>query len=248
MDLLSGRILGFVLVLTRVSTFLGTMPIFSWPSIPQVVKVSLAILLTVFFATIVPVVPGQVSTMGAMLAIVNEAIYGFALGLAATLLFSVIRVAGTIIEQEMGLNMSEVFDPITGEPAQAVSTFLEMVFILLLLSANVHHVLLSVLSHSYEAFPIGSSPDIAVLAGGVISAGTQMLTLALQFAAPVLAASMVLMVILAIASRLIPEMDIFFFSLPLKIGLGLLMLAILLPYVDSYVWEFAMLVRKLLPA
>jgi flagellar biosynthesis protein FliR len=75
-----------------------------------------------------------------------------------------------------------------------------------------------------------------------------MLETSLKLAAPILAASLVLMVVLAIISRIIPEMDIFFISLPFKIGLGLLMMAILLPYVDSYVWEFATMLKKLVPA
>jgi flagellar biosynthesis protein FliR len=159
----------------------------------------------------------------------------------------VVKVAATIIEQEMGLTMAELFDPLTGEPAQAVSMFLEMVFILLLFSANIHHLFLTAIAKSYVSFPIGSTPDIATLLTGIISAGSQMLMLAFQLAAPLLAASLVLMVVLAIASKVMPDMDIFFISLPLKIGLGLVMVAFMLPYINAYLGEFAHLINKLLP-
>ncbi|MDO8302727.1 MAG: flagellar biosynthetic protein FliR, partial [Sedimentisphaerales bacterium] len=66
-------------------------------------------------------------------------------------------------------------------------------------------------------------------------------------AAPLLAASLVLMVVLAIAARVMPDMDIFFISMPLKIGLGLVMITFMLPYITSYVQQFAHLINKLLP-
>jgi flagellar biosynthetic protein FliR len=248
MELVASNILAYMLVLTRVSTFFVTMPIFNWPAIPTFIKLSMAMILTVFFTSVTPIPAGlPTNNIEAAILILNEAIYGFALGLAATMLFSVIKLAGNIIEQEMGLNMSEILDPITGEQAQAVSVFLEMVFILLLFSSNIHHLLLGALAKSYHTFPIGSTADITRLLTGLIAAGSEMLTVALQLSAPILAASMVLMIVLAIASKIMPDMDILFISLPFKIGLGLLALAFFLPYMQTYVSQFANLLNRLLP-
>jgi flagellar biosynthetic protein FliR len=249
MDVIFPKLLGFVLVLTRVSAFFVSIPLFSWPAIPTNIKIAMALLITIFFSIVTPL-PANITQIGyieAALIITNESIYGFALGLAATMLFLAVKVAATIIEQEMGLTMAELFDPLTGEPAQAISMFLEMVFILLLFAANIHHLFLTAIAKSYASFPIGSTPDIATLLNGIISAGSQMLAIAFQLAAPLLAASLVLMVVLAIASKVMPDMDIFFISLPLKIGLGMVMVAFMLPYINSYLGEFAHLINKLLP-
>ncbi|OHB57540.1 MAG: flagellar biosynthetic protein FliR [Planctomycetes bacterium GWF2_50_10] len=249
MEFLVAKLLGLLLVLTRVSAFFVSMPLFEWPAIPAAVKVAMAMLLTIFFAMVMPLGfnPGDMSLLQAGLLICYEAIYGFALGLATTMLFSTVKLAGTIIEQEMGLSMAEVLDPLTGEPGQAISTFLEMVFILLLLSANFHHWLLAALGSSFECFPIGSIPDITMLVTGVIQAGSDMLLYGFKLAAPMLAASMVLMIVLAIASKIMPEMDILFISLPIKIALGLVILALLLPYFNSYVYEFMRMMKNILP-
>jgi hypothetical protein len=48
-----------------------------------------------------------------------------------------------------------------------------------------------------------------------------------------LAAFLLLMVILAVLARIVPEMNILFISLPLRVGLGLLMAAAFLPFDDS---------------
>ncbi len=85
-----------------------------------------------------------------------------------------------------------------------------------------------------------------MLLSGIISTGSQMLVLALKLAAPLLAASLILMFVLAISARVMPDMDILFLSLPLKIGLGIIMIIFMLPYIDFYVLEFGRLMNKLL--
>jgi len=74
-----------------------------------------------------------------------------------------------------------------------------------------------------------------------------MLMAGLKLAAPLLAASLLLMVVLAVLARLVPEMDILFISLPMRVGLGLLMVAAFLPFISMFVAEFAELMGKLAP-
>jgi flagellar biosynthetic protein FliR len=62
-----------------------------------------------------------------------------------------------------------------------------------------------------------------------------------------LAAFLVLMVALAVLARIVPEMDILFISFPLRIGLGLLMVAMFLPFLAGFVAEFADWMGKLVP-
>ncbi|MHC4216798.1 MAG: flagellar biosynthetic protein FliR, partial [Planctomycetota bacterium] len=52
MDLLAGKMLGFILVLTRIGAFFSVSPVFSWQAIPMKVKMSMAILASIFFSSI----------------------------------------------------------------------------------------------------------------------------------------------------------------------------------------------------
>jgi len=167
--------------------------------------------------------------------------------LIAAIVFLAVKFAGEIIEQEMGLTFAEIVDPLSGEGGQALSTLLEMLFILLFLSANGHHLLLLTISKSFEAFPAGSIPTAAVLTEGVIKGGSTMLMAGLRLAAPMLAAFLLLSITLAVLARIAPEMDILFTSFPLKIGLGLIMTAVFIPFINSFVSEFADWMGKLLP-
>jgi len=250
MELMLEKLLGFVMVLTRISAFFMLLPVFGWKTIPLRIKVAVTVLLAIFFSIITPnqvAGPKQVSLLKAMLLIANEATYGLALGLIIVCIFSVIQLAGRIIEGEMGLTMAQILDPLTGEETESLGSLLEMIFIILFLSANGHHLFLLIISRSYEAFPAGSIPTIPVLASGIIKAGSAMFLASLRLAAPMLAAFLLLLVVLAVLARIVPEMDIWFISFPLRVGLGLLMAAIFLPFINGFVAELADWMAKLLP-
>jgi len=240
---------GFALVLTRISAFFLILPVFGWQAIPVRIKVAATILLSVFFGAVNPLAVDvtTISTVKAVLLLASEATYGLALGLIVTLLFTVVKLSGQIIERQMGMMMANVLDPMTGETARPLGSLLEMIFILLFLGANGHHLFLLIISKSYAAFPAGTVPTTAILAKGVIMAGSAMLIAGLRLAAPMLAAFLVLMVALALLARLVPEMNILFISMPVRMGLGLIMCTTFLPFINGYVTEMAGWMSKLLP-
>lgn len=243
------KLLGFALVLTRISAFFLVLPVFGWRNIPIRVKVSTTILLALFFSMIMPstIDASQVSTLKAVLLLANEATYGLALGLIVSVVFSAVKLGGRIVERQMGMAMAQILDPLTGERARPLGSLLETIFIILFLAANGHHLLLLIISRSYEAFPVGSIPTISVLTGGTIKATSIMFLAGLRLAAPILAAFLLLMVVLAVLARIVPEMNILFISLPLRVGLGLLMAAMFLPFINGFLGEFADWMGKLLP-
>ncbi|MHC5061156.1 MAG: flagellar biosynthetic protein FliR [Planctomycetota bacterium] len=249
MELLAGKMLGFILVLTRIGAFFASSPVFSWQAIPQKVKVCLAVLSAIFFSSLIscPVNSNDVSLLAAGLMMANEAIYGLCLGFIAVMIFGAVKLSARIIERQMGLSMAQILDPLSGESGQPVGLLMEMIFILLFLSANGHHLLLLTVSKSYESFPIGSAPDISRLLNGIIEALSTMLVLGLKMSGPILASFLLLMVILAVLARIAPQMNILFLSLPIRVGLGLLMVGIFLPFVNNFIKDFAVWMDKLIP-
>ena len=241
-------LLGFALILTRISAFLLVLPVFGWQTVPIRLKAALAIFLSLFFYAVTPRgAPPDVSVLAAIILLAGEAAYGLALGLIVMLLFSSVQISARIIEQQMGLTMAEIIDPVTGEETSPLSTLLETIFVLLFLSANGHHLFLLILSKSYEAFPPGTVPTMGVLAGGVIETGSAMFIACLRLAAPMLAAFLILMVALALLARLVPEMNILFVSMPVQVALGIFLAAVFLPFLGGFVSEMATWMAKLLP-
>ncbi|GAJ06906.1 unnamed protein product, partial [marine sediment metagenome] len=128
MELMIEKLLGFVMVLTRISVFFLVLPVFGWKSIPVRIKVAMTVLLTIFFSMITPLAieSREVSVLEAILLLINEATYGLALGLIVYLVFATVKFSGRIIERQMGLAMAEILDPLTGERAQPLGMLLEM--------------------------------------------------------------------------------------------------------------------------
>jgi len=257
MDLTIGKLLDFAMVLTRISAFFLVLPVFGWKSIPVRIKVALVILLSIFFCLAAPFAirsdawaqrsGQQISILEVILLLSNEAIYGLAMGIVAVCLFATVKFCGRIAERQMGLAMAQILDPLTGETGQPLAMLMEMIFVLAFLSANGHHLFLLAVSRSYEAFPAGSIPTISMMIGGIVKAGSTLLMAGLRLAAPMLAAFLLLMVVLAVLARIAPETNILFISLPLRVGLGLMLAALFIPFVNGFVSEFADLMGKLMP-
>ena len=241
--------LGFMLVLTRIGAFFSISPVFSWQAIPMKIKMSMAVLTSIFFSSInsCTLSAGDLDVIEITLMMANEAIYGLSLGLVASMLFAVVKLAARIVERQMGLSMAQVLDPLSGESGQPLGMIMEIIFVLLFLSANGHHIFLFTISKSYDVFAIGSTPTIAVLLEGIITAGSTMMMLALKMSAPIFAAFLLMMVVLAIMARAAPEANILFLSLPLRVGLGLLMVGTFLPFISNFIAEFTKFMDKLLP-
>lgn len=249
MDFLAGKMLGFILILTRISAFFAASPLFSWTAIPIRSKVIIALITSAFFAMLTPCrfTTDNTPFMQIILLASNEFFYGLALGLVAYCLFSVVRVAGRIVERQMGLNMANVLDPFSNEQGQPLGLLIEVFFIFLLFSTNSHHLLVQVLGRSFQSFGPGFCPEAGVLATSVITASSMLLMLALQMAAPILAAFLLLMVVLAFMARVSPETNILFLSLPLRVGMGLILAAVFIPFLVNFITTFTTWLNRLIP-
>jgi flagellar biosynthetic protein FliR len=230
-------LLPFALLLARISGMVATLPVLSFPAVPVVVRVGLALTLTIFMGMHTPVPTGSLHWLGAVVLVGGEVVIGVALGLMVRLVYQAVRQAGAIAAQQMGLTMAQIVDPTSGEQGDPIGTFFDITFLLLFLAAGGHHLLIGLIGRSYSVLPVGQLPEAGVLAEGVTAAGSAMLLLALKLAAPMLAAFLALGVMLALLARVLPEMNILMTSLPLRVGLGFLMAAAMLPLIDTFVTD-----------
>ena len=239
-------LLPFVLVISRVGAFVGVSPVFGWRALPWVVRSGIALLLTIFFASILPPasLPVPVHWFGAIVLIFKEAIVGLALGLATRLIFSIIRQGALIAARQMGVADAGIFDPVSGDTSQPIATLFEMIFTVLFLSAGGHRILLMVLGRGFDLFPIAGDLNIPVLAGGVLKAGSEMLLFALKLAAPVLGGFLILAVLLSVLAKALPEMNILLVSFPLRVGMGLFMAAAIMPTLNTFAVELARMMNR----
>ncbi len=234
-------LLPFGLLLGRVSAFFAVLPIFGGRGLPVRIRAAMALLMTVFFAKVLPYPQGlaDLHWLSASILMTREIICGLALGLSCRLLFLAAQQGGQIAGRQMGIMDAGVFDPTSGERTAPIGLLVEMTFTLLFLTAGGHRLLILTIARSYEVFPSAQTPDAAVLAEAVLRAGATMLLFALKLAAPMLAAFVVLSVVLGVLARVLPEMNILLASFPLRVGLGLFMAAQMVPLLGVFTNELA---------
>lgn len=238
-----------MMIMTRISAFFLVLPIFGATAVPNRIKITVILILSVFFSVYMPceINVYNVSLLQAVLLLSAQLCCGLMLALIIVMIFSVVKIAGGMAEREMGLTMSEILDPLSGEGGQPVALLLEMIFILIFLSANGHHFFLQIMHRSFIVIPPGQFGDIAVMTDAIVKAGSAMLIAGLRLSAPILGAFLLLMIVLAVLARIAPEMNILFISFPLKIGLGFIMLTAFVPFLQGFVTEFSEWMAKLLP-
>ena len=234
-------LLPLLLVFVRMAAFIGFMPLFSWVALPRVSRVGLVLLLTVFFAAHMPrpTVPPDVDLLTAFILILQEATTGVAIALAARLIYLAVQQGAMMAAQQMGFGDPGIFDPVTGTPSRPLASVFEMIFALLFFGIGGHHLLLAIMFRSFEVFPLAGGVNVPALAGGIAESSSQMLTFALELAAPVLAAFLIIGTLLALTARVMPEMNILLASFPLRVGLGLLMALAIMPSMQVFTEELA---------
>ena len=251
MEPVVARVIPFVLILGRISAFFAVLPLWSFRGVPMHIRAALALIVSLVFAFLLPVAPATAvpnHLLGAALVLVREMLCGLALGLAVALVFAAIRQTGEIIQMQMGLADAEIIDPLSGNESEPVGLLFEMAFLVLFLAAGGHHLLLAMIMRSYEAFPIGQTPSVAVMASAILQAGSLMLVFGLKLAAPLLAGFLLLAVALAVLARALPEMNILLASLPLRVGLGFILAAALVPALGDFTAQIADWLNRFLPA
>jgi flagellar biosynthetic protein FliR len=216
----------------------------------MIVRAGIAITVSLFMAMVVPLRHFALGTgMGAAgLLMAQEMVVGLALGLAASLLFLSVRQGAAIMGQQIGYQDAGVIDPTNNDEFGSLEMLFEVAFMVFFLMGGGHHMLISIIGKSYGPFPMAAPPDMGVLVQGVIEAGSTMLLFALKLAAPLLAAFFVLSVVLAVLARVLPEMNILILSFPLRIGLGLMMAAAILPTLSSMTAELGNWMNRFLEA
>lgn len=210
---------------SRVTGLLVVAPFFGSAAVPPRVKVGLAFLLTAFMAPLVPAPPAALSPAALLVILPGEFAIGFLLGLTLQLIFEAGQIAGQVCGVQMGYSLASLMNPDNSQADSGVlSTFYELIVLLLFLQLGVPHWLLRGLGRSFEYLPPGhfslTWPAVHALfefSGGMFVAG-------LQIAAPVVVASLFADAALGFIGKASPQLPVLFVGISIKNLLGLALL------------------------
>lgn len=232
------QVMYFFLIFVRISTIIALLPIFGSWSIPFQLKVGFSLLLSIIlFSTILASginTAVSFSTGLFVLLIIKEVMVGLAIGFVASLLFTAVQFAGMLTDTEMGFGFVELVDPFSDEPITVLGQFQVIIFTILFLLLNGHYFLILAIQKSFELVPL---MGVNFSGGSMMSHLTNLFAnifiLAFKFAAPVYVTLFLTELALGVVARTVPQINIFFVGMPLKIFIGLMTTILVLPMLAS---------------
>jgi flagellar biosynthesis protein FliR len=209
-----------MLLMCRVGGLLLIAPLFAGKQVPMRLRTAIMLL---FAVVLVPVARAHLEGPPAITPVTfaSETLIGFALGMGSAIVIAAASAAGDVMAIQMGLAGAAVMDPMTNIQVPVLGQFMTAFATLLLLAGGGHLVMLQGLGSSLDLIPLGVVPDLS--AGVLVMAkmGGQLVSLGVMFAAPVMAATMLTNVALAILTRAAPQLHIITVAFPLQIAAGL---------------------------
>lgn len=241
-DLLA-LIASFMWPFTRIMGLIMVAPLFGNLAVPARIKVALGVMLALLvaptlsgpqaFSEATALTATDLLSLPAILVLVQQFIIGAAMGFAVRLVFAAVEMAGELTGMTMGLGFATFFDPQTRGQSSAISQFLALLVLMFYLATNLHLLLLSTLVNSFSSMPISVTPISGSLYYNLTQWAGNLFSFGVQLSLPMVAVLLITNAALGILTRAAPQLNIFGIGFPVTIGVGLLTLALVLPYLAA---------------
>jgi flagellar biosynthesis protein FliR len=227
----------FVLVFFRLAGMTLFAPLFGSTRIPRRVKVLLVLVLTMGVTVGLEPVEFPETTWGLAAAIGGEMAFGLAMGMALSLVFVAAQWAGELIGQQMGLNLSEVFDPQFGSSGSVLGEMYFMLTLVVFLAMDGHHAMVEGVRDSFEALPlltVGVDRPLFDTVAGLLGGAT---VLAIRLAAPMLVTMLIVDLVLGLIGKTMPQMNVMSAGLTLRSVVGMMIVIVGLSMTSGVIRE-----------
>ncbi len=230
-------------ILLRVLAAFIASPIFGHRAIPVITKIFLSFIIAyiVFLSIHKPEISSNITIWYLFVNSVKEIITGLIMGFMLNFVFYGISYSGSLVGFDMGLAMSQVFNPGDETSSNDLGQMLYIAAILVFFLINGHHYVIKGLIYSFSVIPIGKFTVNHSVFNLMVTYSAAVFVIAVKIAAPIMVSFFLIHIAEGILARVIPQMQVFFVTQPLKIGLGFLMLVVATPI---YVYVIKGLLRE----
>ncbi len=220
-----------ILVFVRMSGLFVAAPIFGARNLPAYLKIGFAGITSLILATTLPTVSTYFN--GSLLLystlVFKEFLIGLLIGFIAYVIFTAIYMAGEIIDMQMGFGVVNVMDPVSNVQVPITGNFYYILSLLIFLILDGHHILIAAIFRSYEVLPLGKGQINAELLDTMLRLMSDMFIIGFKIAAPIVLAVLITDIGLGILTKTMPQLNMFVVGIPIKIIMGLLIMAITVP-------------------
>lgn len=189
-----------LLTLVRVSGIFVFAPFFSASAFPVRAKAVLAGAIAFLLAPLVAALPNSHAEIGTA-AILGELAVGLVYGVMLSLLNEMLLFAGQIMGVQFSFSAVNLLDPTSPIQTPLMGDLLQLMGTLVILAAGLDRILLASLVRSFHAVPLGSYAMIPLTATSIVAAASGIFFAAVELAAPILAATMLVEIAVALLNR-----------------------------------------------
>lgn len=239
-ELFSISVYSYLMIFLRVGTVFMLMPGVSASYVNMQVRLVLALAVTLVVLPIVsPMLPPEPKMFSLFVQyILSEIAIGLFLGIVMQILFFALNLSGAIASQAIGYSNAQMFDPTFQAQTMLIEAFLSIVAVVFIFVTNLHHLMIGAIVDTYHLFTVGGELPWGDFADHLTQTVSKSFVFGFKLGAPFIAFTIVFYSGMGLVSRLMPQLNIFFLSLPLQIYLGLGVLFLTVPVIIGVFFRY----------
>lgn len=225
------------MIFMRMSGCILFNPVLGRKNIPGIVRAALSMVLTLFAYRLVPAQGLHIdSLLVFVLCALKELAVGFILGYVIQLFLSVFIMSGEMMDMQIGISMSHVYDPQSNISMPLSASLINAMFILIFFASNGHLTLIRLFTKLCEVVPYGDgfvnvNTDVWQ---SLVAMFSLILIYSVKLSMPVVAVQLISEIGVGIIMRAVPQIDVFVVQIQLKVLIGFLSILILVPSFASF--------------
>jgi flagellar biosynthetic protein FliR len=221
-----GTLCAFLLVLARVTGALVFVPLPGASAVPGVARTVLGAGLTLALAARWPAVDASSLTAGRLVGwAVAEAAVGLAIGVCISVVLEAFTLAAQVLGLQAGYAYASTIDPNTQADSGILLVFAQLFAGLLFFAVGLDREVLRLFARSLERIPPGGYVFGMSSAESVIHLTSNLFSVGLRLALPVVAMLAMVDIALALLSRVNAQLQLLTLAFPAKMLIALLVLA-----------------------
>ena len=167
---------------------------------------------------------------------VKEVFVGFVMGYVLAIPFWAFEAVGFLIDNQRGASVASTLNPITGNDSSPLGLLFNQAFIVFFLISGGFMLMLTVVYQSFADwnvltwFPTLRPETVPLLLDQL----DRLVRIAMLLGAPAIVAMFLAEIALALVSRFVPQLQVFFLAMPIKCGIAMLVLMLYMATLFDY--------------
>ena len=225
-------LVGFILVMLRISAFFVSSQILLPKPTPNIVKVIFIVSISYVITPLVALdgIEGFLeNNMIFIIVCINEVLTGLIFGFVTYMCFEAIKLGGALIDFQAGLSMMSMFDPTTGSNAALVEKIYSYLALTIVFIFDGHHIVLKAIINTFNTIPLGKNVVSQDSISSFMEVFINFFEIGFRIALPIILVLLLTDIVLGIVSRTVPQLNVMILGMPVKLLITLALLIGMFP-------------------